>query len=261
MSISRSSFRSLDVLCLHWSLAATIAALPAAAERRTTTGGGRRRRLRRRRLHGARWRRRHAACLHREGRQSAAAVHLRRGAARATWTRRLDGASATPPTKILAGKATDQQMIDAIEWKIESLRIREKLGDDRRGQEDRRIPRRPASSTRVPTVEQGDRRDSPESRRDAAADGADDQAPPVAAARRSPARRDDRLARSTPIKSGDAVRQLTPACSPCSRSRSPIRPTARWPTRRSPNCCRCSARATTPTCKSGCRCSKASTAA
>lgn len=31
--------------------------------------------------------------------------------------------------KILAGKATDQQMIDAIEWKLESLRIREKLGD------------------------------------------------------------------------------------------------------------------------------------
>jgi thiol-disulfide isomerase/thioredoxin len=31
--------------------------------------------------------------------------------------------------KILAGDATDQQMIDAIEWKLESLRIREKLGD------------------------------------------------------------------------------------------------------------------------------------
>jgi thiol-disulfide isomerase/thioredoxin len=31
--------------------------------------------------------------------------------------------------KILAGEATDQQLIDAIEWKLESLRIREKLGD------------------------------------------------------------------------------------------------------------------------------------
>jgi thiol-disulfide isomerase/thioredoxin len=32
--------------------------------------------------------------------------------------------------KILAGEATDQQMIDAIEWKLESLRIRQKLGDE-----------------------------------------------------------------------------------------------------------------------------------
>lgn len=32
--------------------------------------------------------------------------------------------------KILAGDATDQQMIDAIEWKLESLRIRQKLGDE-----------------------------------------------------------------------------------------------------------------------------------
>ena len=31
--------------------------------------------------------------------------------------------------KVLAGEATDRQMIDAIEWKIESLRIRQKLGD------------------------------------------------------------------------------------------------------------------------------------
>jgi thiol-disulfide isomerase/thioredoxin len=32
--------------------------------------------------------------------------------------------------KILAGEATDRQLIDAIEWKIESLRIRQKPGDD-----------------------------------------------------------------------------------------------------------------------------------
>ncbi len=32
--------------------------------------------------------------------------------------------------KILAGEATDRQKIDAIEWKIESLRIRQQLGDD-----------------------------------------------------------------------------------------------------------------------------------
>jgi thiol-disulfide isomerase/thioredoxin len=35
--------------------------------------------------------------------------------------------------KILSAKATDQQTIDAIEWKIESLRIRERLGDDTAG--------------------------------------------------------------------------------------------------------------------------------
>ena len=37
--------------------------------------------------------------------------------------------------KILADKATDQQAIDAIEWKIESLRIRERLGDDGAGKQ------------------------------------------------------------------------------------------------------------------------------
>ena len=31
--------------------------------------------------------------------------------------------------KILASEATDQQIIDAVEWKLESLRIRQKLGD------------------------------------------------------------------------------------------------------------------------------------
>jgi thiol-disulfide isomerase/thioredoxin len=31
--------------------------------------------------------------------------------------------------KILAGEATDKQLTDAIEWRIESLRIRQKLGD------------------------------------------------------------------------------------------------------------------------------------
>lgn len=31
--------------------------------------------------------------------------------------------------KVLAGEATDKQIVDAIEWKIESLRIREKLGE------------------------------------------------------------------------------------------------------------------------------------
>jgi thiol-disulfide isomerase/thioredoxin len=31
--------------------------------------------------------------------------------------------------KVLAGQATDRQLIDAIEWKIESQRIRQKLGD------------------------------------------------------------------------------------------------------------------------------------
>jgi len=45
----------------------------------------------------------------------------------------LDGVSTAiraAADKILAGKATDRQLIDAIEWKIESLRIRQKLGDD-----------------------------------------------------------------------------------------------------------------------------------
>lgn len=32
--------------------------------------------------------------------------------------------------KILAGEATDRQLIDAIEWRMESQRIREKLGDE-----------------------------------------------------------------------------------------------------------------------------------
>jgi thiol-disulfide isomerase/thioredoxin len=45
----------------------------------------------------------------------------------------LDGVSTAigaAADEILAGKATDRQLIDAIEWKIESLRIRQKLGDD-----------------------------------------------------------------------------------------------------------------------------------
>ncbi|MEX2092992.1 MAG: TlpA disulfide reductase family protein [Pirellulales bacterium] len=45
----------------------------------------------------------------------------------------LDGVSTAigaAADKVLAGKATDRQLIDAIEWKIESLRIRHKLGDD-----------------------------------------------------------------------------------------------------------------------------------
>jgi thiol-disulfide isomerase/thioredoxin len=37
--------------------------------------------------------------------------------------------------KILATEATDQQTIDAIEWKIESLRIRERLGDESAGKQ------------------------------------------------------------------------------------------------------------------------------
>lgn len=44
----------------------------------------------------------------------------------------LDGVSeaiSNAADKVLAGEATDKQLIDAIEWKIESLRIREKLGD------------------------------------------------------------------------------------------------------------------------------------
>jgi len=44
----------------------------------------------------------------------------------------LDGVSiaiSDAADKILAGEATDRELIDAIEWKIESLRIRQKLGE------------------------------------------------------------------------------------------------------------------------------------
>lgn len=44
----------------------------------------------------------------------------------------LDGVSTAigeATDKVLAGEATDKQLVDAIEWKIESLRIRQKLGD------------------------------------------------------------------------------------------------------------------------------------
>jgi thiol-disulfide isomerase/thioredoxin len=44
----------------------------------------------------------------------------------------LDGVSVAisdAADKILAGEATDKQLTDAIEWRIESLRIRQKLGD------------------------------------------------------------------------------------------------------------------------------------
>ncbi|MGD9632580.1 MAG: TlpA family protein disulfide reductase [Pirellulales bacterium] len=44
----------------------------------------------------------------------------------------LDGVSTAiseATDKVLAGQATDRQLIDAIEWKIESLRIRQKLGE------------------------------------------------------------------------------------------------------------------------------------
>ena len=57
-----------------------------------------------------------------------------------TYLDRCRRRSSKPPTKILAGKnATDHQLIDAIEWKIESLRIRQKLGDTKRRQADRRF--------------------------------------------------------------------------------------------------------------------------
>ena len=45
----------------------------------------------------------------------------------------LDGVSSAigdAADKVLAGEATDRQLIDAVEWKIESLRIRQKLGDE-----------------------------------------------------------------------------------------------------------------------------------
>lgn len=41
----------------------------------------------------------------------------------------VSGAISQASDKVLAGEATDRQLIDAIEWKIESLRIRQKLGD------------------------------------------------------------------------------------------------------------------------------------
>ena len=88
--------------------------------------------------------------------------------------------------KILAAKATDQQAIDAIEWKIESLRIREKLGDDGAGKQTEEFLANLKFESQ-PAVEEAIAQDSPEPQNDGAADEIDVQTARVAAPRCRPA--------------------------------------------------------------------------
>ena len=47
-----------------------------------------------------------------------------------TYLDHVSTAISAAADKVMAGEATDRQLTDAIEWKVESLRIRQKLGDE-----------------------------------------------------------------------------------------------------------------------------------
>ena len=132
MSISRSSFRPWT-LFLASRTGLRLHRLAVAAEPRELgrcrCGVSDVRRLGRRRFQSARRRRRRAA--RHSSRRSP--ILKQQFTSDEELQKYLDGVSKAigeASDKILAGEATDRQLIDAIEWKIESLRIRQKLGDE-----------------------------------------------------------------------------------------------------------------------------------
>ena len=140
------------------------------------------------------------------------------------------------PTRSWPARPPTGNSIDAIEWKIESLRIRQKLGDDDADKQTDeflaglKFERGPRSKRRSRQIRQNRA-------------AMQQQMELMTKLRKWPqldagtARRDHRLAdQRGQIRHATGV---TPACSRCSATRSPIRRIAGWRRRRSANCCPC----------------------
>ena len=141
----------------------------------------------------------------------------------------LDGVSmaiSEASDKILAGEATDRQFDRRHRMENRIAANPPKAGRRGRRQENRRVPGRP--EVRVPPDRRRGHRRDPPNRAPCSTNGADGQAPPMAAARRRPARSTtDWLINS--IKSGKPIGRSRQPADDVLPTRCPIRRTARWP--------------------------------